>query len=845
MYSLDARRRLLTNDPVGSAEYTQALAEKQQRLDEVTGALSSVESDLLDEMFDEPRGDYLDLGKLSFQLLAGGPLAGFGQAFRNWAFATALNGGFQDGHDQFEDLIQLNLVDWSDTQRAILEAAERLLASDVSTTGQWALVYLLRATGAAADAAQAETIAEDLTRDREKMTGWRSIERCCDTDPCDPNSEEPGNIGATAEQSEALDVSKLRGSRNYTMEDHSFDEAMTGLARFSPDVAIQTMRRFADDVLTRSADQGRIAMFFLDNQTAALDDAYGPKLVDWAHSAAADAIANGDAHNETFMASQFALVTAFPHLSGDRQLAALSDLAHSPTLLLPLCYAMTPCDPTVLESAIEAAYAGDDAMQQFRLLTFALYSRSTLSDRVRALVGEFVTSPDNLVRLAALGVAANRVDAALDGVVANSGWTAASLDRQKASFEITYGSIILVRAAKSQLISVKDCLERIGFRSYGILLREFGATIAATIADRLDAALKKAAGFVVTQAIPDIEFRSHLDTQPDTYNLEERQGEARSLEEQMDKMSESSDAFYERHERYSAAFKAFERDLTQAGANLIIEMATSEFLGDLFAILPDRLHQWKAWLLELDTPALNRVHNVALVIAQVTAAGDADGAVALFKRLQDSEPFVKVVVGLAKAPLSSIAIWAAADSDPIKSLSFSQLDKAPNDDALATQVLCAIRAKKQHLLKEYVVDRRCRSEPAHKARALMVAGFSEGEDWAVETLNTHKSDRGMLGEAFEEAKYALDRFQWSKTWGRKMREANSQTDLWRYSILLSKIVDGRFLIPLELGHSNSPLLVRYGSTFDDPIRRRIEKWKKRREGRLFGTAAPSSQFLPP
>ena len=73
-----------------------------------------------------------------------------------------------------------------------------------------------------------------------------------------------------------------------------------------------------------------------------------------------------------------------------------------------------------------------------------------------------------------------------------------------------------------------------------------------------------------------------------------------------------------------------------------------------------------------------------------------------------------------------------------------------------------------------------------------------------------------------------------------MRDADNASDLWRYGILLSKIVDGRFLIAHELPKSPSPLLDRYGSTFNDGIGSRIDKWKKKREDKLFGVQAQLS-----
>jgi hypothetical protein len=131
----------------------------------------------------------------------------------------------------------------------VLEAAKLFRERGMSTTGQWARVYLLRATGDSDDAKEAEALAEELTKDRERRPGWRPIENYCATDPCDPNSERPDNIDMTAGRYAAIDVSKLGRTLSQGADDHFFDMARPGLARFRPDAAVATMRRFADQVV--------------------------------------------------------------------------------------------------------------------------------------------------------------------------------------------------------------------------------------------------------------------------------------------------------------------------------------------------------------------------------------------------------------------------------------------------------------------------------------------------------------------------------------------------------------------------------------------------------------------
>src|SRR6202035_2254054 len=116
----------------------------------------------------------------------------------------SINGGYRDHHDNFDDLLHFNLADWAATKDALRQAAKLLRQADISSTGQWALVYVLRATGDSGDAEEADRIAEGLTQDRERMKGWRRIESYCATDPCDPASEAPNNIDKTASDYRAI-----------------------------------------------------------------------------------------------------------------------------------------------------------------------------------------------------------------------------------------------------------------------------------------------------------------------------------------------------------------------------------------------------------------------------------------------------------------------------------------------------------------------------------------------------------------------------------------------------------------------------------------------------------------
>jgi hypothetical protein len=126
----------------------------------------------------------------------------------------------------------------------------------------------------------------------------------------------------------------------------------------------------------------------------------------------------------------------------------------------------------------------------------------------------------------------------------------------------------------------------------------------------------------------------------------------------------------------------------------------------------------------------------------------------------------------------------------------------------------------------------------------MVAGLCPAEDWALGTTALFKETHGLLKRAYAGATYAMDRHLWSKHRSRQMGAATDPVDVRRYSVLLYKIVDGRFNSSDLMDSKPGPFIERFAPAFDSAIRNRIHRWKSERGSNLFGTRAPDRLFLP-
>jgi hypothetical protein len=196
----------------------------------------------------------------AFELLAGMPLTPFAEELVACAFAMSFNSSTGVPHDDFEFLVRFNRQDWSATRTAVLDAAECLHAEDTSNTGQWALVYLLRALSTTADADAETLLVELLTADRKKFKGWRLVEKYCSVDPCDPESVCPNDIGKTVEAYEQINVAEIHRHRSATSENHFLEEALPGMARFAPHTAVRVHRAVAASVVDRPSSELQLGM---------------------------------------------------------------------------------------------------------------------------------------------------------------------------------------------------------------------------------------------------------------------------------------------------------------------------------------------------------------------------------------------------------------------------------------------------------------------------------------------------------------------------------------------------------------------------------------------------------
>ena len=835
-YSLSAKPAMGSRPELSVEKRTK----RTTKIDKNLQSLSRAEKGLLESM-EETDGDVGALSRLAFTLMAGRPISPFAKAIVQWCLANLINQYQHWPDDRFEHVVRLNRIDWAAARGALLKEGAIFRKAGASNTGTWALIVLLRATGDPDDASEAEELTAKVSDF--KPRSWRLVEEYCSSDPCDPSASKPTNVASTAEKYETIDVSLLYGGPYRSGDDLFFESARPGVVRFETGVAVKKHREFTNDVLQRQGVFLKRGLFLLRPHSALLTTEMAAAL---ANEGGDSLQVIGDLpERDRWVVSQERLLLAFPKLSGEEQLKAMLGTTAGDDVLRPLLEVMKPVNEAVFDQYFLKACVENDARRQYFLLVFASGSGTRISQRSRERMASLVTAESALLRMIVFERILHLRDEKLMRLVVDGGWRADKV-KERNSYENAYGSAILVEGAARKWISVGEALARMSPAHYGWAASRLGAAAARTIATTVDGSIRAAIGIRVERTLPYVEHRCRHEDQPEPfpYRLAEREIESNDVAKLLKRDTESDEAFDEWQKRRQETFDAFRRMLDDASAGIVIDDITREEFDKIVNADSDAAGRWFSLFLDLNESARRSVHNLVLMLAYALRGRCPERAVALLRSVSRENPLIRFTEGRARVPLDAMVGWSAAGSVVGREWCHERLDSARNDHELATEVLAALLNREESVLRAFVRERLNKGEPEGIARALLVAGFSGQEDLNKEVLGRYRDAKGFIGDAYKAAKYAHDRDEWARHWFERMCNADSPTEFWRYSVLFTKIVDGRFMVwSSEYERRGEPMAL-FASSIDDEVDRRIEKWRKHREKTLFGAKKPPDVFLP-
>lgn len=849
---LDHWLRLCTLNPAHGLMPGQEDADKREKaidgnrvkIAERLAAMTACEREIFEnKLVRDDDTSSIGLSEDAFMILAGMPLAPFADALACWAFARALNGGYQVPWRDYGFVVQYNRVDWFETRSALLEAGACFAHDDASQPARWALVYLLRATGDAEDDDRAEVLAESLVEDWQRFEGWRLVERYCPIDPCDPASKRPEEIAATAERYAALEPDKLMINRWVGEHEHFLKDASPGIARFEGKTGVDLNRAVLRDLLKRPSDIATMALHWLDGATVLIE----PDLLEdvLARAAMLSHLEIEDsASDKDWIVSQHLLIAAFTHMNGDAQARTLIDLPEHGPPLVRLDRVFRSASAEVLDEWLECAIQSKEEHRLLMALAFVRGSDSPISDEALNLIRQLTDHPKLSVRGLAMQISADHPKDAQLAAFAASGWTAATLDPHGDFFERWHGTSLVLAAAERQLLAPADAVTRIVPGRYGEAARRLGK---AAVGDALAALITQAIIRVLDAVVPFQPPRVSQNDYDDMDGVErlslDDDDDELPFDQMIERMNESDETYAARQQIGWERFQAFADDLTKSGAELILHDVGYDALEAIAATRSATLVALAQKILALPSSRLPRVTNLASRIARALSSSEPAIAVALFRACEEREGLVRVTHTHAKIPLMSWDAWHSAPSEEMENYWRERLDALSNDHDLATDVLAACLAGHQTFLEQEADFAISSGHPVAIARALTIMGFCDQSMMVEATLARFPGHNGLVGCAAEAARFAYDRNTWARIWYDRLTQTDSETDFWRYMTILAKIADARVLL-WDKASAEGSLINRFGSTLDTPLRRRTEAWKKKRSDKLFGGDVPRDIYLP-
>ena len=447
-------------------------------------------------------GDVDKLWELALALLAGHELRPAAGALVRWALAAALYPEYPRSGRYFFHLICLNRIDWNSTRTALLANAAVLRPHEVSPTGKWALVRVLRATGDPRDAYEAQRLVSQLNRDRQQRLPprWRLVEEYCTSDPCDPSSKKPANVHVTSVSYEQIEVHKFE--HHIRNQEHLFfDMARPAMARFSVCPATNMHQAYVDDVISKTDSTWRPNL----SNIRAHNALFSETTVDALPSLVLSIVRENDGHekDDLWVVVQHLMLLAFPFMTGPEQLHLLIHTGMEP--MLDLVENLKPLETVIFDEHLETACKSDNEPAQFALLLLASETPMPISSSSRKLVANLFNDASDRVRAQAMGVIARLCDKTLIAEVARSDWRASPDMRYD---ESCYGSRVLAMAARDRVISFAEAIDRMATRDYGMASQLWRQPSAIReIASRVDRSIRQVAALADDLVPPAFEIR--------------------------------------------------------------------------------------------------------------------------------------------------------------------------------------------------------------------------------------------------------------------------------------------------------------------------------------------------
>lgn len=826
--------------------YLPPAAQDRQLMDpsaEENPAYSEIENLLISKMDQLTSGDVNKLSLLSFQLLAGYPLAGFAEHLVRWRFATQIMGNHHAPTKEFSHLIRFNSVDWPLARENLTLHAAALVNKDNSTYGQWTAVSVFMATGWPKDADQVCDTFNRLIAGRAPSINWHINEKFCKTDPCNPDNPEPDNVLSTALAYQKSDVLELYSTRLYPQSQMVFTKARAGVCRYYPEDAVSIHRKLIDTLLSRSGEALRQGTFAVLEHSALVTsqqaELLAKRIIDPSPS---DKATWKSLRGEMLIIKQFQLMLIFPMLNAWSQYQSLLNVGKVHKINLRLLALITPLSPEIFNKEVADSVFYNDSRRKSIIPLFSPYLNAPLSPEIMLILPSLLDSQNRWVRIMTLAMIGKSNDAEALSIVIAWLQTKASLTVQE--HEKTELSWVCLLAIKQGLVKPEQVLSHLNFTHQNQLLGLEHKNSERAHIERLNFLYISALSNNRT-ADMQIFYENNVSplTQSHTFRLEKNESSNTSLEEYLSHQQEDDKSFYANQKRLYNAFDRFKISLREQVVEDVLCWYEIEDFYRLMNVSPEIAVEWAKITLATENGKISLINNSALALACAISHIDAKLSSELFNKLMQVESVVAVQHTKAAIPHYQNCLWAASDVSEINMIRLKRLKLAHDNDAISLEVWAALLNNKELQLHSLIIQLTSSTLPADQARGVLAASFLSDIEFAEDIFNRFSQSTGLIADTVKAGRDIMQRFKWTLHWYHSMVTAKEPEAYWCASVLFMQVVDGRFTVIKDPENITGEVFRKYWHSTADLLRNRFKKQSVKRAERLLTDTPPLQCFI--
>lgn len=823
------------------SEYEGKVEERKLEIEKKLSSFSSNEKKLMKKM-KETEYDYSRISKFCFNLLAGKALSSFSEELVCWSLSVSLNSSITSPEEDFSWLLSFNKIDWLNTRDHLIFESNLLRERSTSSTGQWALVRILRSTGDAADAASASKLYEILIKDRPNFANWRLVEQYCSVDPCDPSSIKPENVVATAKKFTRVDVNTIHQSIGATSEDHFFDGATPSMVRFYPELAIKKYEELVGNIVNRKGPRLRHGLFQSISHTCLLTEECIALSRARLTQTRRDKSELGVEDTDFWILVQYFLLVIIPHLNPNEQLKSLLEISElGQGILLKLYKAMDHASSNLINKLLREAIANEDEIRIFILVYAASHTSVVLDADLIEYIFELINSKNENLRISSLEFISSRENKEGLRILADSSWSYNEHKNNK--YESWHASKGLVAAYNEKIIEIEDLFLRISPEYYGIacknLTNEDMSFARQLIRQSINSlAVSSFEHDVLNGVTLETDYNARSNG-PGLFSFENIPKQSPS---KLDKLFNNELDYQKEQEIAREKLNALKKDLIDINSELLIcNVEPKDFKNIISSDLDFSIAIAKD-LLELEEKKRSSIHNIALMLAYSLAENSPKISERLFELTSNNNPLIEINYFMSSFSLKSLVIWECPDLPFVNKLRLERFLEMSCDEQIASEVIAALSSGKLDIIKSIIADLVKSPQPTRVALGITISGFSSKDSVIKSVIDRYKDYNGLIGKAYGAAVYAYERNLWAMHWYEKMCSSQSKTEFWPALVLLSKVVDSRFVLWRANYPNKEGLEKRFWVSFSDKLNNRIKKWRNKRKKTLYGGKVPTQLY---